>query len=378
MERYIEKNGKKMRYGFTTGTCAAAAAKAATLALYKNELVDYMTINTPKGWQLAIEIEHVDQYLDSATCCVVKDAGDDPDVTDGIRVFATVMKSPVSGIAIEGGIGVGRVTRKGLRVQVGEAAINPVPLEMIRQEVLEVLPYGEGLTVIIYVPDGLLVSKKTFNSKLGIIGGISILGTSGIVEPMSEDAFSDSLKAELSVKVAEGMTDMIYVFGNFGRDYLGADYSENQMMKTSNFVAYMMKAAASLGIKRLIYVGHAGKMVKVAAGMGNTHSKYGDGRMQSILERAKECWEKSGEAPWLDQETEKALLGANTSDEAVELLQGIGRDQEVFDQVAYKCKEVLEAMAEGKVEVECLVFTTIYGQIGETQDAIKLLEALKR
>ena len=272
MERYITKNGKKMRYGYTTGSCAAASSKAAVLSLFENEIVEYMTIDTPKGWVLDIEINHLEKTQDYVICSVVKDSGDDPDVTHGISICAKVEKSDTLGVHIDGGIGVGRVTKKGLRVPIGKAAINPVPLEMIEYEVRKVLPKDKGVKITIFVPEGLEVSERTFNSKLGIIGGISILGTSGIVEPMSEDSFKESLKIEMNVKIEMNKDKLIFVFGNFGVDYLEeycgkSSIDEDNIQKTSNFVGYMIRAAAELGFKKILFVGHSGKMVKLAYGM---------------------------------------------------------------------------------------------------------------
>ena len=368
MERYIEKNGKKMRYGYTTGSCAAAAAKAALVALMGNTDVTHMTIDTPKGWVLDINVFQVACDKRSATCYVVKDAGDDPDVTNGIEVYATVLWSTKPGVHIEGGIGVGRVTKKGLRVAVGDPAINPVPLKMIRSEVNKVLPEGQGVDVIIFVPEGVAVAKKTFNPKLGIIGGISILGTTGIVEPMSEDAFSASLEVELSVLARESHGVMAYVFGNFGRDYLGKNFPDSRVQKTSNFVAIMMQAAANEGIKSLLYVGHIGKMVKVAYGMPNTHSKHGDNRMLSLV--------NCGKTIGLTKDEQRTLLEANTTDEAVELLIGFGKKEAVMKAVIDQCQHVLEEMSGHKVRVECIMFSTIYGSLSETEGAEALREEL--
>lgn len=368
MERYIEKNGKKMRYGYTTGSCAAAAAKAATRALLESIEVPRITIDTPKGWLVDMDVFHVSKDERSATCYVIKDAGDDPDVTHGIEIYATVQHSHLPGVHIEGGLGVGRVSKKGLRVPIGDAAINPVPLKMITDEVAKVLPSGHGLNVVIFVPEGIEVAKKTFNPKLGILGGISILGTSGIVVPMSEDAFSASLEVELSVLASESAGAMAYVFGNFGRDYLGERFPQSKLQKTSNFVEIMMKAAAKEGLQSILYVGHIGKMVKVAYGMANTHSKHGDNRMISLV--------KCGQVVGLEEAEKEALLAANTTDEAVELLISFGKKEPVMKAVVTKCKDVLEKMSGQKVSVECKMFSTIYGTLAETDGAKNLMEEL--
>jgi cobalt-precorrin-5B (C1)-methyltransferase len=197
MERYIEKNSKRLRYGYTTGSCAAAAAKAAVLALYE-EKVSVIDIDTPKGWNITIDVFY--EVCQKGThSYVIKDAGDDPDVTHGIKIHAIARKSPgEEPIRIQAGVGIGIVTKKGLSVEVGEPAINPVPLQMIRTEVNKVLPSQESVTISIFVPEGIEIAKRTFNKKLGILGGISILGTTGIVEPMSEKALLDTFNLNYS------------------------------------------------------------------------------------------------------------------------------------------------------------------------------------
>jgi len=371
MERYIERNGKKLKYGYTTGSCAAAASKAAVMALFKHKQMDYMTIDTPKGWAIDIEVNHIYQGKNQVTCSVIKDAGDDPDVTHGIEVFATATRKETGGICIEGGIGIGRITKKGLQIGIGEAAINPVPRQMIREEVGKVLPASESVDLLIFVPAGEEVAKKTFNAKLGIYGGISILGTSGIVEPMSEDAFKDALKVEMQVQVASGMKEIIFSFGNFGRDYiLKRGVGGERILKTSNFVQHMLISAVELGIKKVLYIGHAGKMVKVSAGMGNTHSKYGDHRMTAILSAAHQHF--------LTKEEEDRLLASNTTDEAVEILTEWGIVESVFDEVAKRCKLICENFAHNQLEVECIIFSTINGTLASTSQAEKWMEGMKR
>lgn len=368
MERYTEQNGKKLRYGYTTGSCAAAASKAAVLALFRDEAMDYMTIDTPKGWVIDIEVMHVQRNTREATAYVVKDAGDDPDVTHGIKVFATAICNTTGTIDIEGGIGVGRVTKKGLPIAPGNAAINPVPRAMIRKEVAKVLPEGKGVTLIIFIPEGVTVAQKTFNPKLGILGGISVLGTSGIVEPMSEEAFKASLKVELSVLRAQGRDKLIFVFGNFGRDYLGPAVPEDCLQKTSNFVGDMLTAAADLGFKEILYVGHAGKMVKVAGGMANTHSKYGDNRMTTMAD----C----GKTVGLRKSQQEELLGANTTDEAIAMLEAIGAKERVLKEVVRRCKDQCEAMSGHRLRVECLIFTTVFGRVAATDGADRCMKEI--
>lgn len=222
MERYVVKNGKKMRYGYTTGSCAAGAAKAGVKMLFAQREIREIEIDTPKGWELTLDIHDIDINNEFVCCSIVKDSGDDPDITKGIKIYARAERTKSKDIEITGGIGIGKVTKKGLAVPIGEYAINPVPMEMIREEVSRVLPKDRGVKVTIYCPEGVEIGKKTFNPKLGIVGGISIIGTTGIVEPMSEEAFKESLAIELSVLKEEKIKRVIFSPGNYGRDFVKA------------------------------------------------------------------------------------------------------------------------------------------------------------
>jgi cobalt-precorrin-5B (C1)-methyltransferase len=196
MERYVLKNGKKLRYGYTTGSCAAAAAKASAIMLKSKEKINEVEIDTPKGWNLKIQIHDADFNDKKASCSVVKDSGDDPDVTNGLKIFAEVASTGRKNIKIIGGKGIGKVTKEGLSLEPGEWAINPTPRKMILEEIRKIFPKG-GYIIKLWIPKGEEVAKKTFNPKLGIEGGISIIGTSGIVEPMSEEAFKESIRLEM-------------------------------------------------------------------------------------------------------------------------------------------------------------------------------------
>ncbi|QUI21791.1 cobalamin biosynthesis protein CbiD [Vallitalea pronyensis] len=366
MERFIEKEGKKLRYGYTTGSCATAAAKAAAMMLMHDIKPQSVLIGTPKGWDLNIPVYPVEEGADYATCYVIKDAGDDPDVTHGMRIYATVKKTDQEGIRIQGGVGIGTVTKKGLRISVGQSAINPTPLMTIDKEVRQVLPAGQGVDITIFAPEGEAIAKKTFNANLGIIGGISIIGTSGIVEPMSEDALMDTLKVELGIKKANHGNWLVYVFGNFGRDYAMAHkIEEKYIQKISNFVAFMMEEAYRQGFRKILFIGHVGKMVKVAAGSQNTHSKYGDGRMASIAACAAACH--------VNETVIQKIHGCNTTDEAVGLLKAHGKAEEVFEHMAEKCQQVCQGMCHNKVQVACIIFSTIHGTLGRSADAEDML-----
>ena len=227
---YILKNNKKLHYGYTTGTCAAAASKAAAEMLLSGHKVQEVELMTPKGIPLCLGIEEISMEKEKVSCAVRKDGGDDPDATHGILIFSSVKKIPEKRIVIDGGIGVGRVTKKGLEQGVGNAAINRVPREMIANEVKEICEaagYEGGISVKISVPEGEEIAKKTFNPKLGIEGGISILGTSGIVIPMSEEALIASIRVEMEMKKANGAQYLLITPGNYGADFCRSEMKLN-------------------------------------------------------------------------------------------------------------------------------------------------------
>ena len=238
---------------------------------------------TPKGILLDLELHDIQISENQVTCAVKKDAGDDPDTTNGILVYATVWKTDTAGIVIDGGAGVGRVTRPGLSQKVGEAAINPVPRAMILREAEEAAvshDYEGGLKVVISVPEGVEIGKKTFNPRLGITGGISILGTSGIVEPMSEKALVESIHVEMKQHFTQGEKYLLVTPGNYGADYLREHMTLpfERNIKCSNYVGETIDMAVDMGVKGILFVAHIGKFVKVAAGIMNTHSHSADAR----------------------------------------------------------------------------------------------------
>ena len=263
-----------MRFGYTTGSCATAAAKAAAIGLFTGNIPDDVEIDTPIGTKLRLKIHHKQLSADEAACAVQKDAGDDPDVTNGCYVHAKVKRNFTQTIEIDGGEGVGRVTKPGLQVPVGYAAINPVPRRMIEGAIKEVIGNGFGLKVVISVPNGKALGEKTFNPKLGIIGGISIIGTTGIVRPMSEDAFKTSLLCGLDIARGIGYETVVLVPGSLGeRSILNlGNVPKDQVIQISNFVGFMLTAAGQRNFKRIILAGHPGKLAKLLRGDFQTHS----------------------------------------------------------------------------------------------------------
>ncbi len=358
---------KKLRSGFTTGSCATAAAKAAATVLLSGEKTSAVQFTTKNGTAVTMEIAKTEICGDSVSCSVIKDAGDDPDVTHGIEIIATVSKQ-AQGIEIDGGVGVGRVTRNGLKIAVGCAAINPVPLQMIEQEARTVMQaYDEsgGLKIVISVPQGIEIAKKTMNERLGIIGGISILGTSGIVEPMSERALIDTIKEEMNVHVAEGKTELLVTPGNYGRDFakdvLNLDIES--AIKCSNYIGEMLDYAEVLGVKNITLIGHAGKLFKLAGGIMNTYSRVADCRMEIL---AAHC-ALFGAKPEVIQQ----IMDCITVDAAIKIIQESNLQDEVFKSIGKKIDFHLRERTRASVCVRCIVFTQEYGVLIDSKKSKK-------
>lgn len=281
MDMYVESGVKKLRCGYTTGSSAAAAAKAATYILFNKRMIDYIEIDTPKELKLKIKVNSVVIGENYVKVSVLKDGGDDIDATDGIEVFAIVEKSN-SSFQLIGGQGIGIVTKDGLAIKKGEYAINPVPRKMIKEEVLKVLPKDVGVRVTISIPEGIKIAEKTFNPRLGIKGGISVLGTTGIVYPMSEDSLKESIKIEIKQK-AENKKKLVLTFGSMGEEVAKKEgYSEDEIVIISNFLGFALDTCVMAKVKEIILVGHIGKMSKVAYGCFNTHSRVNDVRLEVL------------------------------------------------------------------------------------------------
>lgn len=381
-----------MRYGFTTGSCAAAAAKAAAYMLLTGKEKRSITIETPKGILFPAEITQIVREEKRVRCAVIKDGGDDPDVTTGAHVVATVsyyekaaMKSRRThdeehgcndeedgreengdGIFLCGGVGVGMVTKPGLKVPVGKAAINPVPEQMIRSEVKKICAlcdYQGSLRVEISVPEGVELSGKTFNPRLGIEGGISILGTTGIVEPMSEKALLDTIYVELKQKKALGYRIVAVSPGNYGLDFMKQtfDYDLDKSVKCSNFIGDTIDMAAELGFEGMLLTGHIGKLVKVSGGMMNTHSKEGDCRMELLC--------ALGIKNGLPISGAKRILDSVTTEEGVRIFKEEGILAATMKEMMEKIHFYLNRRSAGKLSIECMVYANEYGLLGKTEGA---------
>ena len=358
-----------MRYGFTTGSCAAAAAKAAAYMLLTGRLKTEITIETPKGIPYHAQLEEIERSEHKVRCAVRKDGGDDPDITTGALIFAEVsfLEASISEpqIRIDGGFGVGRVTKPGLDQPVGNAAINRVPREMITKEVLEVCrlaDYRERLLVEISVPEGERLAAQTFNPRLGILGGISILGTSGIVEPMSSQALLETIRVELKQRRAEGFSYVAVAPGNYGQDFMKSAYGYDldRSIKCSNFIGETIDMAAELGFERLLLTGHIGKLIKVAGGIMNTHSREGDCRLELLAAfsvRAKAA-----------QETVLRILDCVTTEDAVRILKEEGILAPVMETAMERICYYLEKRAGKEMAIDCIMYSNEFGELAKSRE----------
>ncbi|WP_313567429.1 cobalt-precorrin-5B (C(1))-methyltransferase CbiD [Acetoanaerobium noterae] len=364
----VSVDGKLLRRGFTTGTAAAGAAKGAYLLLSTGEVPDIVDVKLPSGLILKIITDFCsyDSNTNTAFCSVKKYAGDDIDVTNQLEIVAKVSYSNEAKIKLTAGEGIGVITRNGLQLDINEPAINPKPRELIFSQFED---EGEnlGLNIEISVPSGKEVAKKTFNPRLGIVGGISILGTTGIVEPMSEDAFKRSLLEELKQKKSEALC---FTFGNMGeKNLIARGVAEDKICICSNFIGYMLREASSLGVKKVLLSGHLGKMVKLSGGIFNTHSHIADAKNEIIAANL-------------------ALLGAPkaliekvmqclTAEESISAIREYGHN-EVFDILAQKAAQKSHAHTYNEILVETMMFDLKGNLICESSGANTLLEELIR
>ena len=407
---FLLKEAGEPDFGFTTGTCAQAASVASARMLLTGEIVPYVILTTPKGIKVCIEIENQRISEDEASCSVQKFSGSDSDVTNGIKIFSTVRKvskkivtnsqrneaSDAGEIKIIGGEGVGRVTLPGLDQKTGEAAINRVPRKMIRDGVQAELEKmrtachseldSESLEVEISVPNGEEIAKQTFNPKLGILGGISILGTSGIVEPMSEQAILDTIQVEMNVRKAQGFSVLPVVPGNYGADFLQKEFgfSPETAVHCSNFVYDTVLMAKKTGFKKMLFCGHIGKLVKVAGGIPNTHSKYGDHRMEILAEITRNLVSESAFSSIGSE-----LSACISTEQAIHVLDSIDANNSsdsnsshktrdlIMQEIARRIQAQMNEWAGDEIQTEVVIFTNEHGLLAETSGARKYVEKIK-
>lgn len=371
--KYVIKNNRKLALGYTTGSCAAAAAKAASMMLFSKQAVEYAELQTPKGITLSLEILDATLENGAASCAVKKYSGDDPDVTNGILVYAKASFGNTGeerNVLIDGGVGVGRITKPGLEQPVGAAAINKVPRQMITESVIEVMEeydyYGE-IFVEISIPEGMELAKKTFNPRLGIEGGISVLGTSGIVEPMSEEALIASIRLEMQMHRNNGADYLVISPGNYGTAYLSQNFPINleKSVKCSNFLGETIDMAVEMEYKGILFVSHIGKFIKVAGGIMNTHSRCADSRMEILTANAL----RAG-AP---ADALRDVLDAVTTDEGLSILKQHGYLEKTMKYVMEKIEFYLNNRAYHNLELAVLVFSNELGELGRFGDVEGLL-----
>ena len=372
---FVIRSQKKMRYGYTTGSCAAAACKGAAEILLGRKKISAVKLMTPKGIPLTLQLQDIQIGEEMVSCAVQKDAGDDPDTTNGLLIYASVKKTDGPAITVEGGDGVGRVTRPGLAQKVGEAAINPVPREMIQKAAREVCGkygYEGGLSVVISVPGGEETAKKTFNPRLGIQGGISILGTTGIVEPMSEKALIESIRVEMKQHLAMGEEYLLMTPGNYGEQYLKEHmqlpFQKN--IKCSNSVGETIDMAVDMGVKGVLFISHIGKFVKVAAGIMNTHSHSADARMEVLTANALRAGAGLSCA--------RKILECTTTDDALGVLESEKILEKTMEQITNRIQFYLDHRSYEQILLGAVIFSQTYGYLGQTPNAAELIKRLQK
>jgi len=346
-------NGKLLRSGYTTGSCAAAAAKAAALMLLTGESVERVAIQTPKGVTLTLDVADISLSADYVRCAVRKDSGDDPDITNGVFIYAKVEKA-AGGITIDGGEGVGRVTKPGLDQPAGSAAINSTPRKMIEAELQSAAKehgYSGGFNVTISVPAGAELAAKTFNPRIGIEGGISIIGTTGIVEPMSHKAIAETVKLELRQLKSYGAESVLLTPGNYGETFAHdkLNLPLDNHISCSNFIGEAIDSAVELGFKQILLAAHIGKLVKLGIGITNTHSEFGDGRMETLIACAL--------AAGADVSLLKDISACISTDAALALINEKGILKETMDALGRRILDTLTRRVPEKVEIGFVCFT---------------------
>lgn len=372
---------KELRKGFTTGSCGAAAAKAALYMLLTGSVKDEIEIITPGGALFRTEVKDIFRGENRVRCAVVKDGGDDPDVTTGLHVTAEVRAEERTDgdleIQIEGGPGVGRVTLPGLDQPVGNAAINRVPRQMIEKElseVAELLDFRGRIRVILSVPGGEAAAERTFNPRLGIEGGISILGTTGIVEPMSTRAILDTIRVELNQRKALGDRIAAVSPGNYGLNFMKETYGYdlNRSVKCSNYVGDTVDMVREMDFRGMLLTGHIGKLIKVSGGIMNTHSKEGDARMELL---AAGVIRAGG-----SMDTLRGILNCRATEEALSIIQAESPAllrtsmESVMDRILY----YLRKRAGEELPVECILYSNEFGLLAASPGAMDMLEKLRK
>ena len=349
----MESSEKQLRTGFTTGTCATAASKAALLSIINQKNIESVSVTLPKRSTIEIKIESCDFSKNEAKCSVIKDGGDDPDVTHGAEIIVNLsLTNSKNEVEIEGGEGVGIVTKPGLGLEINKAAINPTPKKMIKENIQEVgknILENNGVKIIISVPKGKELAPKTDNPRLGIVGGISILGTSGIVIPFSTASFAASIRQNLDVALAMGDKNVVLTTGGRSEDFAKKiiKLPEHCFVQMGDFSGYTIQQCAKKGIEKAFVVGFIGKLAKMATGVKQTHVKGSKVNMTFLAELAK----KSGAKEDVIQKIEKA----NTARHVLEIIKD-SKNNEFFNQVCMQVYSQMRNHSEQKIPIEAILF----------------------
>lgn len=361
-----ERLHSNLRSGLTTGTCACAVAKASAYMLVNNCVINHIAVKLPQGNEVILELQDVFISNEYTECSTIKDAGDDPDITHGAKITAKAIKTTTLGIQIKAGKGIGTVTKPGLSVKIGEAAINPTPLKMIKEALNEVVPKDLGVKVLLSIPNGETLAKKTFNPKLGIVGGLSILGTTGIVKPMSEEALKDSLVLKLKQLASLGKTKAILSPGNYGKAFSKQqfNYDEEKTVLTSNYIGFMLEQAVRHKFQQLVLVGHIGKLVKLAGGIFQTHSRTADARNEIL---AAHYFKFTSDAAGFKQ-----IIRANTTEEVASEINNTA----FWNHLAVLIKARAEQYIFNELQVEVVLFSQQNGLLSSTPEAFELVKEI--
>ncbi len=373
-EHYLLQAGKKLRTGYTTGSCAAAATKAALEMLLSEQWISEVILDTPKGIRLYLDVEEITREDQTVSCAIRKDGGDDPDVTHGMLVFSSVTLTD-SGYHLIGGDGIGRITQPGFEQAIGSAAINKIPRQMIRKEVDDLCRkyrYQNGIEVTISIPGGEEVAKKTFNPHLGIVGGLSILGTSGIVIPMSEAALVKSIELEMDIAVAKGYKTLLICPGNYGETFsktIFGDWIEPDA-KCSNYVGETLDLAMGKeSVEQILFVAHIGKFVKVAAGIMNTHSRNADARADVLAAHTAMVTE--------DIQVIRQVMNSLTTEEALEILSENALLRAVIERILERIQFYIQKRIQNQFPVGVILFSNRQGLLGSSQNAKNMIKEIK-
>ena len=370
MSQYIYRGTRRLRCGYTTGSCAAAASKASAEMLLSQTPVQSVTLMTPAGIELTTDVMHSEIHSDYASSAIQKDSGDDPDITNGILIYAKVSLKK-NGIEIVGGKGIGTVTKPGLNQPVGSSAINDTPRQMIAaavSEIAELHGYSGGFLVEISAPEGIEIAKKTFNPRMGILGGISIIGTTGIVEPMSNQAIIETIRAEASMRAAAGYKNLLLTVGNYSDRFLKMNLPNltERCVMCSNFIGDALDIGVSLNFERILLIGHIGKLVKLGSGIMNTHSSFADGRMETLIA----CGALAG----VPSEILKQLTDCITTDAALEVLYHHHAAEPTLTVLTDRIEQYMQLRVRGAIQIGAVIFSDRHDLLLKTTKADEILQ----